>query len=98
MFEGLKEPLFEEERAERQPRVPGPRRVMERVVGETPDPQKWQKMLWWEVFGSHKGRPRGTGRGHGVPACPLMQSAHSESREAGSHSMWLPVEEWFSRP
>ena len=95
MFEGLKEPLFEEERAERQPRVPGPRRVMERVVGETPDPRKWQKMLWWEVFGSHKGRPRGTGR---VPACPLMQSAHSESQEAGSHSMWLPVEEWFSRP
>ena len=29
---------------------------------------------------------------------PLMQSIHSESRETGSHSMWLPVEEWFSRP
>ena len=41
MFEGLKEPLFEEERAERQPRVPGPRRVMERVVGETQDALKW---------------------------------------------------------
>ena len=52
----------------------GPWRVMERVVGETPDPLQWQKILWWEVFDGHKGRPRGTDRGHEAPS----QSVNAE--------------------
>ena len=40
----FREPLFEEQRTERQPRVAGPWRVMERVIDKTPDPLKWWKI------------------------------------------------------
>lgn len=98
VFEGFKEPLFEEQRAERQPRVPD--------LGE------WWRGWWERLQILYSGRRYCGGKclmvtkegqeaqteGMKLLHNPLMQSIHSESWETGSHSMWLPLEEWFSRP
>ena len=46
-----------------------------------------------------KGRPRGTDRGREAPS-PSINAERSFRivGNRGSHSMSLPVEEWFSRP